>query len=85
MRTNKGFILVLPISRFISCIGLLSFVFYYLLKNPSAMRKLREEVDTLIGERPMTVDDVHKLPYLIGMLQLYRLDIFKHLGQHLLF
>ncbi len=85
MRTDKIPLLVLPISRFVPCTGLLSFVFYYLLKNPSAMRKLREEVDTLIGERPMTVDDVHKLPYLIGMLHLYRLDIFKHLGQPLLF
>ena len=41
---------------------------YYLLKNPEAMRKLREEVDTMIGERAMTVDDVHKLPYLIGIV-----------------
>ena len=39
---------------------------YYLIKNPEAMLKLREEVDTLIGDRAMTVDDVHKLPYLIG-------------------
>lgn len=45
---------------------MLSFVMYYLLKNPEAMRKLREEVDTMIGDRLMTVDDVHKLPYLIG-------------------
>lgn len=45
---------------------MLTFILYYLLKNPEAMLKLRQEVDTLIGERPMTVDDVHKLPYLIG-------------------
>ncbi len=30
------------------------------------MRKLREEVDTMIGQRAVTVNDVHKLPYLIG-------------------
>ncbi len=47
---------------------MLSFAIYYLLKNPEAMRKLREEVDTMIGQRPMTVQDVHKLPYLIGKL-----------------
>lgn len=41
---------------------------YYLLKNPEAMRKLREEVDTLVGDHPMTIDNVHKLPYLIGEL-----------------
>ena len=45
---------------------MLTFIMYYLLKNPEAMRKLREEVDTRIGDRPMTIDDVHKLPYLIG-------------------
>ncbi|PSR72168.1 hypothetical protein PHLCEN_2v11960 [Hermanssonia centrifuga] len=33
------------------------------------MRKLREEVDTMIGQRPMTVQDVHKLPYLIAVLR----------------
>ena len=49
-------------------IGMLTFIMYYLLKNPEAMRKLREEVDTMIGSRLMTVDDVNKLPYLIGKL-----------------
>jgi cytochrome P450 / NADPH-cytochrome P450 reductase len=47
---------------------MLSFILYFLLKNPEAMRKLREEVDTKIGQRPMTVEDVHKLPYLLGQL-----------------
>lgn len=50
---------------------MLSFVLYYLLKNPEAMRKLREEVDTVIGDRLMTVKDVHKLPYLIGTAWYY--------------
>lgn len=45
---------------------MLTFILYFLLKNPEAMRKLREEVDTLIGSRPMTSSDVHKLPYLLG-------------------
>ena len=52
-------------------IGVLSFVLYYLLKNPEAMRKLREEIDTKIGQRSMTVDDVNKLPYLIGKSAIY--------------
>ena len=39
---------------------------YYLLKNPEAMRKLREEIDSKLGDRPMTVQDVNKLPYLLG-------------------
>lgn len=45
---------------------MLTFITYYLVKNPEAMRKLREEIDTKIGSRPMTTSDVHKLPYLIG-------------------
>ena len=45
---------------------MLTFTVYYLLKNPEAMRKLREEIDTKIGERPVTVKDINQLPYLIG-------------------
>ena len=46
--------------------GMLTFVTYFLLKNPEALRKLREEIDTRIGNRPMTTQDVGKLPYLLG-------------------
>ena len=45
---------------------MLSFITYLLLKNPDAMRKLREEVNIKIGDRHMTVQDVNKLPYLLG-------------------
>ena len=54
---------------------MLTFMLYYLLKNPEAMLKLRDEVDTLIGDRPMTVDDVHKLPYLIGMTYMFKVKL----------
>ncbi|OBZ71165.1 hypothetical protein A0H81_08482 [Grifola frondosa] len=49
--------------------GMLTFTVYYLLKNPEAMRKLREEIDTRIGNRPMSVHDVNKLPYLIAVMR----------------
>lgn len=39
---------------------------YYLLKNPEAMRKLRQEVDEVIGGATPTVDHMTKLPYLTG-------------------
>ena len=52
---------------------MLTFVTYYLLKNPEKLQKLRNEIDTMIGDRPMTIDDVHKLPYLIGK---YSREIF---------
>ena len=48
---------------------MLTFITYFLLKNPEAYRKLREEIDTKIGDRPMTVHDVGKLPYLLGKTQ----------------
>ena len=48
---------------------MLTFIMYFLLKNPEAMRKLREEIDTKIGSRPMASSDVHKLPYLLGAHQ----------------
>ncbi|CDO72208.1 hypothetical protein BN946_scf184970.g60 [Trametes cinnabarina] len=49
--------------------GMLTFTTYYLLKNPEAMRKLREEIDTKIGDRPATVHDVNKLPYLLAVMR----------------
>lgn len=45
---------------------MLTFATYFLLKNPETYRKLREEIDTNIGDRPMTAQDLGKLPYLLG-------------------
>ena len=45
---------------------MLTFTTYFLLKNPEAMRKLREEIDTKIGDRPVAAKDVNQLPYLLG-------------------
>jgi cytochrome P450/NADPH-cytochrome P450 reductase len=44
--------------------GLLSFVFYYLLKNPEAYQQAQREVDEMIGNKPITADHLSKLPYL---------------------
>jgi cytochrome P450/NADPH-cytochrome P450 reductase len=44
--------------------GTLSFAFYHLLKNPSAYRKLQEEVDEVIGRDAPKVEHVSKLPYI---------------------
>ncbi|EMD34546.1 hypothetical protein CERSUDRAFT_116692 [Gelatoporia subvermispora B] len=49
--------------------GMLTFAVYYLLKNPEAMRKLREEIDTMIGDRVVSVKDVNKLPYLLAVMR----------------
>ena len=44
--------------------GLLSFVFYYLLKNPAAYQKAQQEVDNVIGKGPITVEQLSKIPYI---------------------
>jgi cytochrome P450/NADPH-cytochrome P450 reductase len=49
--------------------GLLSFTFYYLLKNPAAYEKAQQEVDNLVGKGPITVDHLTKLPYLNAVLR----------------
>jgi len=46
---------------------MLSFALYNLLKNPDSMAKLRAEVDDIIGDKPLQVDHLSKLPYLAGM------------------
>ena len=46
--------------------GLLTFTLYYLCKNPEAMRKVREEVDEVLGDQPIHVEDISKLKYISG-------------------
>ena len=50
--------------------GLLTFTLYYLCKNPEAMRKVREEVDEVLGDQPIHVEDISKLKYVSGMPRL---------------
>ncbi|KAM5540807.1 hypothetical protein V8D89_005451 [Ganoderma adspersum] len=49
--------------------GMLTFATYFILKNPETYRKLREEIDTKIGDRSMTTHDVGKLPYLLAVMR----------------
>ncbi|KAF2023181.1 NADPH-cytochrome P450 reductase-like protein [Setomelanomma holmii] len=49
--------------------GLLSFTFYYLLKNPAAYERAQQEVDDIIAKGPITVDHLTKLPYLNAVLR----------------
>lgn len=46
--------------------GLLTFSLYYLIKNPEAMRKLREEVDEVLGDQTIQLGDLGKLRYALG-------------------
>ncbi|KAF9812238.1 hypothetical protein IEO21_06278 [Rhodonia placenta] len=47
----------------------LSFATYYILKNPEAARKLREEVDDVLGDQPIQLGDLNKLPYLTACIR----------------
>lgn len=48
---------------------MLSFVFYYLLKNPAAYEKAQTEVDQVIGKGSIEVDHLTKLPYITAVLR----------------
>ena len=46
---------------------MLSFATYHLLKNPDALRKLREELDEVLGEEgEAKLEDLARMPYLTG-------------------
>ncbi|EDN95818.1 hypothetical protein SS1G_11697 [Sclerotinia sclerotiorum 1980 UF-70] len=49
--------------------GMLSFLFYYLLKNPSAYQAAQREVDGVVGKGPITIDHLSKLPYIEACLR----------------
>ncbi|KAJ7164230.1 fatty acid hydroxylase [Mycena filopes] len=49
--------------------GMMTFMVYFLLKNPETMRKLRAQVDEVLGDRPVQYDDFAKLPYLIAVMR----------------
>ncbi|KAI0642931.1 cytochrome P450 [Trametes meyenii] len=49
--------------------GMLVFAVYYLLKNPETLRKLRDEIDTKLGGRRFTTQDLNTLPYLIAVMR----------------
>ncbi|KAM3420831.1 Bifunctional cytochrome P450/NADPH--P450 reductase [Cercospora zeina] len=49
--------------------GLLSFTIYYLLKNPEALHKAQQEIDTVIGSAPVEFKHMSKLPYIEAVLR----------------
>ncbi|KAF2210029.1 hypothetical protein CERZMDRAFT_69591 [Cercospora zeae-maydis SCOH1-5] len=49
--------------------GLLSFTIYYLLKNPEALHKAQQEIDTVIGSAPVEFKHLSKLPYIEAVLR----------------
>jgi cytochrome P450/NADPH-cytochrome P450 reductase len=50
---------------------MMTFMVYYLIKNPETMRKLRAQIDEVLGDRPVQYEDFANLPYLIGVFKLH--------------
>lgn len=48
---------------------MLSFACYYLLKDPEAYRKAREEVDRVVGQGRVTYQHLSKLTYIEAVLR----------------
>ncbi|RDW85388.1 bifunctional cytochrome P450 reductase [Coleophoma crateriformis] len=49
--------------------GMLSFLFYQLLKNPSTYQKAQKQVDEVVGRGPVTIEHMSKLPYIEACLR----------------
>ncbi|KAJ3737687.1 fatty acid hydroxylase [Lentinula guzmanii] len=49
--------------------GLMSFMTYYLIKHPEAMRKLQAEIDEVLGGQPVQYQDLSKMPYLTAVIR----------------
>ena len=49
--------------------GMLSFLFVMLIQNPRALQAAQDEVDSVIGRGPVTVDHLNKLPYITACLR----------------
>lgn len=49
--------------------GLLTFCLYFLMKNPEALRKAREEVDEVLGDQEVQAGDLGKLKYITAVMR----------------
>ncbi|KAK7063396.1 fatty acid hydroxylase [Favolaschia claudopus] len=49
--------------------GMMTFMVYFLLKNPEKLRKLRAQIDEVLGDREVQYEDFAKLPYLIAVMR----------------
>lgn len=48
---------------------MLGFFFALVLQHPEAYAKVQKEVDTVVGTRPITADDVSRLPFIKACLK----------------
>lgn len=50
----------------LSFAGMMCFMTYFLIKNPETKRKLRTEIDEVLGGQPVQYQDLSKMVYLNG-------------------
>jgi cytochrome P450/NADPH-cytochrome P450 reductase len=48
---------------------MLTFLTYEVLKRPEVLLKLRAEIDEVLGDKPITLNDVSKMPYTTAVLR----------------
>lgn len=48
---------------------MLTFLTYELLRHPNVLLKLREEIDEVLGDQPITLNDISKMPYTAAVLK----------------
>lgn len=48
---------------------MLTFLTYELLKHPDVLLKLRAEIDEVLGDQPIALNDISKMPYTVAVLK----------------
>ena len=48
---------------------MLTFLTYEILKRPDVLLKLRAEIDEVLGDQPITLTDVSKMPYTVAVMR----------------
>ena len=48
---------------------MLTFLTYEILKHPDVLLKLRAEIDEVLGDQPIALNDVSKMPYTVAVMR----------------
>jgi len=48
---------------------MLTFLTYEVLKRPDVLLKLRAEIDEVLGDQPVTLNDISKMPYTVAVMR----------------
>ena len=48
---------------------MLTFLTYEVLRRPDVLLKLRAEIDEVLGDQPITLNDISKMPYTVAVMR----------------